>query len=169
MNEYQQKQTHQAAREASSKKLRERLNHQNPIVRKAAEQELERRKTIAQMQEAQIQIGKALQPVDYSTLTENAVEIEVEVSTCEANHFEIPYTYKGWWYDTECIAFAHDILGAEEAVEWLNLIREEGRDTFNDEPVNAILDGKRMIIFDIPLEHFEYNGDDYQIEFARKD
>ena len=166
MNEYQQKRTRQAARRYSWKKLREQLKHTDSDVREIATQELKRRDTELQIQETHMEIIIALEPLDPSALTKNAVKIEVEASECEVNHFEIPYSYRAWWYNEECIAFAHNIP-KDAADEWLEIIRGESRDGFVDEPVEAYLDLNRIFIYDIPLEHLVINTETYRVEFVR--
>ena len=159
----------QAARWHSRRKLREQLNHPKTTVREVAEQELKQRDTIRRIRDARWQVDATLQPVNRSTLTENAIDVEVEVLVYEVSSFEIPYSYKAWWYDGQCIAFSHAILDNKEAEEWLNYIRSYHEDEFNDEPVDAILDGNRIIIFDTPPAPCENNSDDYRVEFARKE
>ena len=169
MNEYHKKKLRQKARHLSTRDLRIWMKHRNPVVRGTAVDEHKRRAIIKNMTDTEITIAVTLDDVDCSTLTTDAIEIEVEVSWCEVNSFWIPYTYRAWWCDEKCVAFSYDIpneIPKYETEEWIEVMRNQ--DVFDEERINGILDGKRLIIFDTPLEYFEPH-DDYQVEFARKD
>ena len=169
MNEYRKKKLRQQTRLLSIRDLRIWMKHKKPFVRGTAVDEYKRRVTIRAMTDTEIMIAGRLDYVDCSTLTADAIEIEVEVSWCEVNSFWIPYIYRAWWYDEKCVAFSYDIPDETpeyETEEWLEVMRNQ--DVFDGERIDGILDGNRLIIFDTPLEYFNPH-DDYQVEFARKE
>ena len=94
--------------------------------------------------------------------------IEVGVVECVMNFYDVPYTYKSWSYNDECIAFSYDCpdtVSEDELKEWLDYIRDE--DMIEEEPVRAVLEGKWITIDDIPQEHLIKNSDTYQVSFAQ--
>ena len=161
-------QAREAARRFSYKKLHQRLNHEKPVLRDAAAYELERRDKIAHIEETYTTILDELEILSIATLTPSAVRVKVGVSACVVNISHVPHTFQAWWYDDEYIVFSHDYpspISADELKDWLDYMSVE--DAIKEEPVDAVLDGDRIIIFDTRHEHLIINSDTYQASFAR--
>ena len=175
---HQFQQCRQRTQRLSTEKLKERLNHPNPYLKEIALLELERREIKRLMDETEIGTTKSLPTIKPATLPETAVEVEILVDYSEAYPLgdlgaSITYCAKEWWIgcdddaDYNATAFSHNIpdeIDEDEAQEWLDYIRDN---LWGAEPVEGILDGTRLIIFDIPYPHFESYTGKYQIEFAR--
>ena len=175
---YQFQQSRQAVQQLSMKKLKERLNHQNPYLKEIALLELERREIKRRMDDTEIGIIKSLPTIAPATLSETAIKVKIFVDYNEYYPLgdlgaNITYCVKEWWISCEnnedssdAIAFSHNIpdeIDEDEAKEWLALLRDN---LGGFEPAKGILDGMRLIIFDTPYAHFESYTDKYQIEFA---
>ena len=175
---YQFQQSRQAVQQLSMKKLKERLNHQNPYLKEIALLELERREIKRRMDDTEIGIIKSLPTIAPATLSETAIEVKIFVDYNEYYPLgdlgpSITYCVKYWWIDSEdddqSVAFSHNIpdeIDEDETKEWLDYIRESTAEDWSPLSEKGILDGTRLIIFDTPYAHFESYTDKYQIEFA---